>query len=167
MIKNPYANAGDAGAIVGSGRAPWVGNGNPFWYSCLENSMNRRWLQSQKVGHDWAHTAHKIFRNVILGINFKIIWRKEGVNEIRLVDTLKNYFLTVLGILCCAQAFSSCSKQGLLPSCGVQTSHCGGLFCCGAWEQLVMAHGLSCFGACRIFLGQELNQWPQHSKVDS
>ena len=78
----------------------------------------------------------------------------------RLVDTLKNYFGAVLGILCCAQVFCSCSEQGLLPSCSVQTSHCGSLFCCGVWEQLVMAHGLSCFGACRIFLDQELNQCP-------
>ena len=82
------------------------------------------------------------------------------MHEIRLVDTLKNYFGAVLGILCCAQVFCSCSEQGLLPSCSVQTSRCGSLFCCGVWEQLVMAHGLSCFGACRIFLDQELNQCP-------
>ena len=29
--------------------------------------------------------------------------------------------------------FSSCSKQGLLSSCGVQASHCGGFSCCRAW----------------------------------
>ena len=27
---------------------------------------------------------------------------------------------------------SGCSEQGLLSSCGVQTSHCGGFSCCGA-----------------------------------
>ena len=29
------------GLIPGSGRSPGVGNGNPFQYSCLENSTNR------------------------------------------------------------------------------------------------------------------------------
>ena len=44
MVKNPPANAGDAGdvgSIPGSGRSPWEGNGNPFQYSCLGNSMDR------------------------------------------------------------------------------------------------------------------------------
>ena len=34
-------NIGDQGLITGSGRCPGEGNGNPFQYSCLENSMNR------------------------------------------------------------------------------------------------------------------------------
>ena len=33
--------------------------------------------------------------------------------------------------------FSSCGEQGLLSSCGVQASHCGGLSCCGAWASVV------------------------------
>ena len=32
---------GDAGLIPGLGRSPGGGNGNPFQYSCLENSMDR------------------------------------------------------------------------------------------------------------------------------
>ena len=31
----------DVGSIPGSGRSPRVGNGNPLWYSCLENPMDR------------------------------------------------------------------------------------------------------------------------------
>ena len=36
---------GDLGSIPGSGRSSGEGNGNPFQYSCLENSMDRaaRW----------------------------------------------------------------------------------------------------------------------------
>ena len=34
-------DAGDAGLIPGSGRAPEGGNGNLFQYSCLETSMDR------------------------------------------------------------------------------------------------------------------------------
>ena len=38
--KNFALNAGDLGAIPGSGRFPGGGYGNPLWYSCLENPMN-------------------------------------------------------------------------------------------------------------------------------
>ena len=44
MVKNASANAGDTGdmsLIPESGRSPGEGNGNPFQYSCLENSMDR------------------------------------------------------------------------------------------------------------------------------
>ena len=44
VVKNPPANAGDArdaGSILGLGRSPGGGNGNPLQYSCLENSMDR------------------------------------------------------------------------------------------------------------------------------
>ena len=41
MVKNPPANAGDAGSIPGSGRSPGEGNGDSLQYSCLENSINR------------------------------------------------------------------------------------------------------------------------------
>ena len=34
-------NARDPGSIPGLGRSPGEGNGNPFQYSCLENSMDR------------------------------------------------------------------------------------------------------------------------------
>jgi len=34
-------NVGDLGSILGSGRSPGEGNGNPLQYSCLENTMDR------------------------------------------------------------------------------------------------------------------------------
>ena len=44
VVKNPSANAGEAGE-VGSipelGMSPGGGNGNPLQYSCLENPMDR------------------------------------------------------------------------------------------------------------------------------
>ena len=49
-------------------------------------------------------------------------------------------FLAVLGLCCCAQAFSSCGEQGLLCSCCTQASHCGGFSRCGAWA---LVHELS------------------------
>ena len=45
VVKNPPANAGDprdTSWIPGSGRSPGGENGNPFQYSCLENSMDSR-----------------------------------------------------------------------------------------------------------------------------
>ena len=44
LVRNPPANAGDAGEVgsdPGVGRSLGGGNGNPFQYSCLENSMAR------------------------------------------------------------------------------------------------------------------------------
>ena len=35
------SNAEDPGVIPGLGRSPEEGNGNPFQYSCLENSMDK------------------------------------------------------------------------------------------------------------------------------
>ena len=42
MVKNPPANAGDAdvGSILGLGRSPGGGHGNPLQYSCLQNPMD-------------------------------------------------------------------------------------------------------------------------------
>ena len=52
MVKNPPANAGEAGLIPGLGRSPGEGNGNPFQYSCQENPMDRgAW---QATGHGVA-----------------------------------------------------------------------------------------------------------------
>ena len=43
-------NAGDPGLIPGVEKSFRVGNGNPFQYSCLENSMDRG---------DWRPTIHR------------------------------------------------------------------------------------------------------------
>ena len=41
MVKNLPANAGDTGLILGSGRSPGGGIGNPLQFSCLKNSLDR------------------------------------------------------------------------------------------------------------------------------
>ena len=42
VVKNPPANAGDAGNYIpGLGQSPEEGNGNPLQYSCLESPMDR------------------------------------------------------------------------------------------------------------------------------
>ena len=45
VVKILLANAGDVrdiDSIPGSGRPPGEGHGNPVWYSCLENPLDRR-----------------------------------------------------------------------------------------------------------------------------
>ena len=58
VMKNPPAKAGDAedkGSIPGLERSPRGGNGNPFQYSCLENTMNRgAWQATMRSQRDWT-----------------------------------------------------------------------------------------------------------------
>ena len=42
VIKNTPADVKDSGLIPGLGRSPGEENGNPFQFSCQENSMDRR-----------------------------------------------------------------------------------------------------------------------------
>ena len=54
MVKNLPANARgirDLGSILGSGRSPGRGNGNPLQCSCLENAMDRG---------VWQATVHRV-----------------------------------------------------------------------------------------------------------
>ena len=55
--KECACNAQDPGLILGLGRCPGEGNGNPFQYSCLENPMDRKawramFMGSQIVRHN-------------------------------------------------------------------------------------------------------------------
>ena len=53
VINNLPANAGDArnaGLILGSGRSPGEGNGNPLQHSCLRNPMDRGTWQATVHG---------------------------------------------------------------------------------------------------------------------
>ena len=49
-------DAGDAGSVPGLGTLPGVGNGNPFQYSCFENSMDRGAWQAivHEVAKSWT-----------------------------------------------------------------------------------------------------------------
>ena len=58
MVKNPPANAGDAGdvgSIPGLGRSPGDGNGNPLQYSCLGNPVDRG---------EWQATVHGVTKEL-------------------------------------------------------------------------------------------------------
>ena len=65
MVKNPPANAGDAGSIPGLGRSPRGGNGTPRQYLCLrEPTCRGAWratvygvAESDRTEH--AHTKRR------------------------------------------------------------------------------------------------------------
>ena len=52
-MKNPPANAGDAGSIPGPRRVPGEGNGNLLQHSGLENAMYRG---------AWQATVHGVLK---------------------------------------------------------------------------------------------------------
>ena len=58
MVKNLLANSGDvrdADLILALGRSPGGGHGNPLWYSCTENPMDRgAWKNTvNRVAGSW------------------------------------------------------------------------------------------------------------------
>ena len=53
-VKASACNVGDLGSILGSGRSPGEGNGNPLQYSCLENPMD---------GGAWWATVHGVTKS--------------------------------------------------------------------------------------------------------
>ena len=57
MVKNLPVNAGDkrdVDSILGLGRFPGGGHGNPLQHSCLENLMDRG---------DWQATVHRVAKS--------------------------------------------------------------------------------------------------------
>ena len=74
MLKNPPANAGDAGVIRKLERSPRGENGNSLQYSCLGNPMDRRawWAavcgvaKSQTQLNNWEHIRAREAEDTIL-----------------------------------------------------------------------------------------------------
>ena len=50
--KESACNAGDGSSILGLGRSPGEGNGNPLQYSCLENPTNSMKRQKDRTLKD-------------------------------------------------------------------------------------------------------------------
>ena len=71
VVKNPLANAGDAGLFPGVGRSPGEGKGYPLQYSGLENSMN---CIVHGIAKNWTRLSDFHFTSLHFG---KIIWRRK------------------------------------------------------------------------------------------
>ena len=82
VVKNPPANARDAGSIPGSGRSPGEGNCNPLQYSCLENPMDRGAWRSTVYGViKESDTTERLKQQMIisqpsLNVSIKYHWDK-------------------------------------------------------------------------------------------
>ena len=88
------------------------------------------------------------------------------------------YFLAVVGLCCCTQAFSSCVSRNysvavrwlLITMASLAAEHrlsVHGLQYLQGMRSVVTAQRLRCSAACGIFPDQELNQCPLHCKEDS
>ena len=81
--KESVCNAEHPGSVLGSGRSPGEGNGNPLQYSCLKNPMDRgpgglQSMGSQRVGHDWVTNT---FTFTIINIKYAYcLWDSPNKN---------------------------------------------------------------------------------------
>ena len=93
MVNNLLANAGDVrgmGLVLGLGRSPGGGNGNPLLYSCLENPMDRRaWkaavhgvAEGQTQLSDFTFTFHlHALKKEMASHSTVLAWRIPGTEE--------------------------------------------------------------------------------------
>ena len=75
VVKNLPADAGDVSnmvLILGSGRSPGGGNGNPLQYSCLENPMD---------GGTWRATDHWVTKESDTAEEISMHARSIGTNS--------------------------------------------------------------------------------------
>ena len=62
-VRESTCNVGDMGSILGLGRSPGGGHGNPLQYSCLENSHGQRSLAGYRPwGHKVSDTTERLSR---------------------------------------------------------------------------------------------------------
>ena len=80
--KNLPANAGEMGSNPGLERAPGEGNGNPFQYSCLENSMDREawWATVHGVTKNWIQLSDYFFHFMIPQCPIAPKWGRHDLN---------------------------------------------------------------------------------------
>ena len=111
----------------------WINSGS-WWWTGRPRLL--RFMGLQRVGHDWVTEQNWWY--------FK--------------DIFIYLFLAVLGLPCCAGAFSSCSERGLIfvATCGLLVA------VLLLWAQ-ALGHGLSsCPSPCGNMVDQGWNPCPQH-----
>ena len=100
LVKNLPPSAGDTrdmGSILGWGRSPRVGYGNPRQSSCLENSMDRGAWQvpvrgvSESDTTEWLSTAQHGGYHVKFFLQFTVN-RKRTLNHVNLLKFLRFLF---------------------------------------------------------------------------
>ena len=87
VVKNlpTNANAGDVrdtGLILGLGRSPGEGNGNPLQYSCLESPMDRE---------AWWATVHRLAESDMTEATEQALMERPTTDD-RLIEWVANSF---------------------------------------------------------------------------
>ena len=120
----------------------------------------RWWILSKPVVIIAFHSVYKsnlyavhLKLNVGMHVNYLLVKRGGGVEfsdiRSRHFQEVANWFYYnflkkfILGSSLLCRLFSSCGEQGLVSSCGVWASHCGGFSCC--WAQAI---GCKAFNTC-------------------
>ena len=67
VVKNPPANARDAGLIPGAGRSTGEGNGNSLQYSCMGNPWQEEPGKLQSMGLQKSRTPLSKFTVIVFG----------------------------------------------------------------------------------------------------
>ena len=126
-----------------------IQNSNTFLRGKAEQSIHhvkRRGVRIYIHTCSYLHLKKNLWK-VIVTVQFRRMQTRQVGAAIgarpftmSLVILLK-IFMSVLGLHCCTQAFSSCGKQGY-SSCTAWASHCGGVSCCRAWALGVQAQQL-------------------------
>ena len=108
VVKNPSANAGDMGFILGFGISPGDGNGNPLQDSCLGNPMDR--------GAWWAivHEVAKESDTDSLPAEPPGKPKNTGVGSLSLLQQIFPNQESTWGFLHCRQILYQLSYQGSL-----------------------------------------------------
>ena len=79
--KEPAYSAGDVGSVLGLGRSPGEGGGNPLQCSCLENPMERNlasyipWAL-KRVGHYLVTKRHTAYIQNLCGVSTNFLEQK-------------------------------------------------------------------------------------------
>ena len=80
---NPSANAGDRGSTPGSGKSLGGGHGNPFQFSCLENTVGRSLVGYGPQGHKESDTteatAHTTHPSLTTYVDLKFFKKPGGI----------------------------------------------------------------------------------------
>ena len=114
-------DAGFSGSVLGSGRCPGRGNGNPLQYSCLKNPMDRRAWQakrSHRGRHCWV-TKHRIIiitTATCLEINIVSFWETCDILKLFMISLFLLWWPPdVTGKTC---VISSWEGKNVFPPCG-------------------------------------------------
>ena len=110
------------------GKIPWNWNGNPLWYSCMENSMDRGicWATVYRISKDWTDWAHTYTQMSVSCFSYCITFMKDvtiyvGCNHWLLCPWDSPHKNTQVG--------SHCLLQGIFPSQGwIQVFYIAGRF---------------------------------------